>query len=386
MVALCLGFAGAACQSTGPSSPSPMQTPSRAAATRTTAPIAFPIPTPRPGCRIGVAWNNSTEERVRGWYEPAIKGVVEAGGGHYIMRDANSAPDVQNKQVQELIDAGIDALIVLPQDPKLIKPAVDKAVASGIPVVALDRAILDANALFVGTDQILAGAMEAAGLFQFKSSGRFIVIKGDSADLESNLLRQGMTQAGLPDVGQTSSTLVNVGETFTPNWDPTLAQTEMEGFLRQSGNNIDFVLVESDGMADGVYRALEKLNVNMEPPSPVSFPSVMIAGRGGDPAGLNRLARGTQVADVWENLPLVGKIAGEAALALCTNPHFDQVTTSAGKPKPFAVPEGPALSAVLLNPVGVYNWNLEVVLDANWISKDVLCNGVKSESEFDVCH
>ena len=214
MVALCLGFVGAACQSTGPSSPSPAQTPSHAAATRTTAPIAFPIPTPRPGCRIGVAWNNAAQERNRGWYEPAIKGVVEAAGGAYVIRDAKSAPDVQSGRIQELVDAGVDVLIVLPQDPALVKPAVEKAVASGIPVVALDRAILDPNVLFVGTDQVMAGAMEAAGLFQYKNSGRFIVIKGDSSDLESNLLRQGMTLAGPPDVGQSSSRLVNVGETF----------------------------------------------------------------------------------------------------------------------------------------------------------------------------
>ena len=333
-----------------------------------------------------MAWNNSTEERVRGWYEPAVKGAIEAGGGNYIMRDANSAPDAQNKQVQELIDAGIDALIVLPQDPKLIKPAVDKAVASGIPVVALDRAIADANVLFVGTDQVMAGTIEAASLLQFVTSGRFIVIKGDSADLESNLLRQGMTQAGLPDAGQSSSSLVNVGETFTPNWDPTLAQAEMERFYRESGGNVDFVLVESDGMADGVFRALEKMNVDMQPADEVSLPKVLVAGRGADPTGLNRLAMGTQVIDVWENLPLVGKIAGEAALALCTRPSFDEVTTSAGKPKPFAVSNGSVIPAVLLNPVAIDKWDLEYVLDASWISKDVLCRGVQPKSHFDVCY
>ena len=82
-------------------------------------------------------------------------------------------------------------------------------------------------------------------------------------------------------------------------------------------------------MADGVYRAFEKLKINLEP-SLVTPPKVKIAGRGADPTGLNRVALGTQMVDVWEDLPLVGKIAGEAALALCTNPHIADVTTSAG--------------------------------------------------------
>ena len=237
----------------------------------------------------------------------------------------------------------------------------------------------------MGTDQVQAGAIEADALFQFKSSGRYIVIKGASTDLESNLLRQGMTLGGLPDVGQTSSRLVNVGETFTPGWDPTLAQTETEKFFSQSRNNVDLVVVESDGMANGVFQALEKLHVDMNLPSPVSVPKVLIASRGADPAGLNRVARGTQIVDVWENLPLVGKLAGEAAVALCANPRIDEVTTSAGKPKPLSVPDGPAISAVLLNPVAIYSWNLQILVDAHWISADVLCQGVDVERYVDAC-
>jgi ABC-type xylose transport system substrate-binding protein len=38
-----------------------------------------------------------------------------------------------------------------------------------------------------------------------------------------------MVEAGLPDVGATdpAGKLVNVGETYTDNWDPTNAQNEM---------------------------------------------------------------------------------------------------------------------------------------------------------------
>jgi D-xylose transport system substrate-binding protein len=134
-----------------------------------------------------------------------------------------------------------------------------------------------------------------------------------------------------------------------------------------------------------VYRALEKLHINVAPDSAVNDPRVLIASRGGDSAGLNRVALRTQVVDVWENLPLVGKLAGEAAIALCANPHLDQVTTSAGKPRQLAVPDGPTLSAVLLNPVAIQYWNLEIVLNAGWISRDVLCQGAYTDAPFDAC-
>jgi D-xylose transport system substrate-binding protein len=395
---LCLVFVAAACQSPALPSPSLLgaasgaaPTPSRAA-TRTPRPTtsATPASTAGVGCKIGVAWNKATDDRVRGWYEPAVKSAIEAAGAQYLTRDANASADTQSKQVQELVDAGSDVLIVLPQDPAGVKPAIARTVAGGVPVVALDRAILDPKVLFVGTDQVQAGAMQASALLGYWGIGRpslvrFIVVKGDANDLESKLLRQGMAQVGLPEPGQTSSTLVNVGEANVPGWDPDLAEVETEKLLLAAGKNVHLILVESDGLADGVYRALDKLGIDVSPVPP-ALPPVLIGGRGGEPSGLNRVARGTQIVDLWENLPVVGKLAGEAALALCANHRIDEVTTSAGRPRALTVPNGgPAIPAVLLNPVEISYWNMEVVLDAHWISLDVLCKGVGPETYVDAC-
>ena len=48
-----------------------------------------------------------------------------------------------------------------------------------------------------------------------------------------------------------------VGETYTDNWDPAKAQTEMEQFLTANDNKIDIAFVENDGMAGGVVAALD---------------------------------------------------------------------------------------------------------------------------------
>ncbi len=66
-----------------------------------------------------------------------------------------------------------------------------------------------------------------------------------------------MVEAGIPEVGENSDTITIVGESYTDNWDPAIAQTSMEQFLTDNNNEIDAVLAENDGMAGGVVAALE---------------------------------------------------------------------------------------------------------------------------------
>ena len=56
--------------------------------------------------------------------------------------------------------------------------------------------------------------------------------------------------------------IVNVGESYTDNWAPEVAQTNMEQFLTQNNNEVDAVVASNDGMAGGVVAAM----VDAEPP------------------------------------------------------------------------------------------------------------------------
>ena len=97
-----------------------------------------------------------------------------------------------------------------------------------------------------------------------------------------------------------------VGETYTDNWDPAKAQTEMEQFLTAANNDVHAVLSENDGMAGGVVAALEAQGLAGKVP---------VSGQDGDQAALNRVALGTQTVDVWKDARELGKAAGEAAIA-----------------------------------------------------------------------
>ena len=109
----------------------------------------------------------------------------------------------------------------------------------------------------------------------------------------------------------------NVGETYTDNWDPALAQTEMEQFLTENNNKVDAVVAENDGMAGGVVAALEAQGLAGQ---------VAVSGQDGDAAALNRVALGTQTVDVWKDSRELGKAAGEAAVALANGTALADVS------------------------------------------------------------
>src|SRR5438132_2200394 len=312
-------------------------------------------------CTVGVAWNNYQEERWAKWDEPAIKAAIAAGGGKYISNDAKSSAETQASNVDNLISQGAKVLIILAQDGTAIKPAVAKAVQNGVAVISYDRLIEDAKALYITFDNVLVGKLEAQAVFKAKGSGNYVVIKGNKADANADFLRSGMDQV----IGDAvkAGTIKIVGETYTDNWDPSKAQTEMEQFLTANKNAVDAVLSENDGMAGGVIAALTAQGLAGKVP---------VSGQDGDKAALNRVALGTQTVDVWKDARQLGKSAGDAAMQLCKNADVSKVSGTA----PFKTPGGNTVTSILLQPNPITKDNLADVLNAGWVTKADLCQGV----------
>ena len=314
-------------------------------------------------CVVGVSWNNYQEERWARWDEPAIEAAIAAGGGEYISNDAGSSEETQLTNVENLIAQGADVLIILAQSGPAIVPAVESAISQGVPVIAYDRLIEDPDALYITFDNVGVGRLEAEVIFELVPEGKYVIIKGNQADANADFLREGYEQV----IGDAvaSGAIEIVGETYTDNWDPALAQTEMEQFLTENNNDVDAVLAENDGMAGGVVAALEAQGLAGDVP---------VSGQDGDQAALNRVALGTQSVSVWKDARELGTAAGDAAIALCGNPDISAVAGTAQ----FDSPGGNSMTSILLTPIPITQDNMNVVLDAGWIDEAALCQGVAS--------
>jgi len=317
------------------------------------------------GCKIGFSWNNYTEERWAKWDEPAVKAAIAAGGGTYISNDAKSSEATQATNVENLISQGAKVLVILAQNGTAIKPSVTSAISQGIPVVAYDRLIDGPGVLYATFDNVEVGRMEAREIFKAKPKGSYVIIKGNKADANADFLRGGYEE--IIGAAVKANDIKIVGETYTDDWKPALAQTEMEQFLTASGNKVDAVLSENDGMAGGVIAALAAQGLAGKVP---------VSGQDGDAAALNHVALGSQTVDVWKDARELGKAAGEAAIALCKDKDVKKVANTVQ----FDSPGKNKLTSILLKPQPITKDNLKIVLDAGWITKDKLCQGVTAGS------
>ncbi|HEX2153816.1 MAG TPA: substrate-binding domain-containing protein [Acidimicrobiia bacterium] len=318
---------------------------------------------------VGVSWNNYNEERWARWDEPAIQAALDEAGAAYISSDAGSSAEQQLADVENLIAQGADALIILAQDGTAILPAVQSALEQGIPVIAYDRLIEDPGALYVTFDNVRVGEMQAEVIYDLVPTGNYVIIKGNQADANADFLREGYETV----IGDAvaSGDITIVGETYTDNWDPALAQTHMEQFLTQANNDVQAVLSENDGMASGVVAALDAQGLAGEVP---------VSGQDADLAALNRVALGTQAVSVWKDARELGTAAGQAAVALAQGAALEDVEGTIQ----FDSPGGNSMTSILLEPIPITQDNLNEVVDAEWITVDQLCQGVEPGS-VEVC-
>jgi len=316
---------------------------------------------------VGVSWSNFQEER---WKtdEAAIKAALEAAGAEYISADAQASSAKQLSDIESLIARGANALIILAQDASAVGPAVDAATDEGIPVVAYDRLIEDGRAFYLTFDNVEVGRMQARAVLAAQPKGNYVMIKGSPTDPNADFLRGGQQEVLQAAIDAGDITIVD--EAYTDGWVPANAQRNMEQILTANDNNVDAVVASNDGTAGGVVAALTAQGME----------GIPVSGQDGDHAALNRVALGTQTVSVWKDARELGKAAGNIAVALAGGASLSDVEGSAL----WTSPSGTEIQAKFLAPVPITASELNVVLDAGWISKDALCVGVDA-SKVAVC-
>lgn len=309
---------------------------------------------------VGVSWSNFQEER---WKtdEAAMKAELARLGASYVSADAGGSPEKQIADVESLLAKGAKVLIVLAMDKDAIHPALNKAKARKVPVVAYDRLIEAPEVFYLTFDNREVGRLQAAALLAVKPKGRYVMIKGSAADPNADFLRAGQQDALAEAVKKGDVKIV--AEEYTDGWKPEVAQKNMEQILtrlKASGGGVDAVVASNDGTAGGAIAALAGRGLK----------GVPVSGQDADHAALNRIALGTQTVSVWKDSRALGKAAADAAVQLANGQKVDGAAPWAGGERKLS------LQAKFLAPVAITQANLDQVINAGWVSKAVVCKGV----------
>ena len=314
------------------------------------------------GKTIAVTWKTFQEER---WKtdEAAIKAAVEKAGDKYVSTDAQGSAQKQAADIEGLISQKVDVIMVVAFDSDAILPSIKAINDAGIKAIAYDVQFEDPNALYVTFDNVGVGRIMAKEVLKVKPEGNYAFIKGDKGDPNATFLFQGQMEVlkEALDAGK----IKNVCETFTDGWKPDNAQKNMEQCLTSTGNKVDAVLSENDGMASGVVAAL----------TAQGMAGIPVSGQDGDLAAINRVALGTQTVSVWKNSTDLGNTAAAAAIALADGTAMDKIP---GVAKFAGGKKKVEMNSILLAPTPITKDNVDVAITAGHITKDAACAGVKA--------
>jgi D-xylose transport system substrate-binding protein len=309
---------------------------------------------------VGVSWSNFQEER---WKrdEAAIKAALAKAGAKYISADAQGSNEKQLTDIEGLISRGANALIVLAYDADAVLPAVQKAKAEKIPVVAYDRLIQDTNVLYLTFDNVEVGRLQAREVQKRKPAGNYVFIKGSPTDPNANFLHQGQLEVLNTSIKE--GKIKVVGEQYTEGWSPEVAQRNMEQILTRNNNKVDAVVASNDGTAGGAVAAMKAQNLT----------GIPVSGQDADIAALNRVARGEQTVTVFKDTNVLGEAAGRLAAELAKGKSLKDVKGASvwtGGTKQLPI------HSIFLKPIAITADNLDVVIKSNWATKQQVCNGV----------
>lgn len=174
----------------------------------------------------------------------------------------------QIAQINSLINAGVNALVINPVSGEALKPVITRAIAAGILVVIADDPLDHTGAINVVLDQGQASRVPTEWMMEtLGGKGNIVSIDGLAGNTanEWRVRARDEVLAKFPDVVELSAT--------PAGWDPAKAREVMTSLL-SAHDHIDAVLVQ-DVMPEGVVRAYESAGLPLPPMSGDSLHSFL---------------------------------------------------------------------------------------------------------------
>jgi ribose transport system substrate-binding protein len=207
--------------------------------------------------RIGITVLYPGSNAYQAMYAQAAEEYAEELGIQATVMDPQGDPAVQFDQIQDMISQNPDAIIVWPTSQNALIPAIRSASRAGIPVVTSNSPIGEAGRRYIvghtGPDDCLQ-AQQAADMLAdaLDGEGNIVVVEGTPGYTVS-ILRGNCFLDRIADAYPGISVL----DSQTAEWNRERAQTVMETFLTQYGDQINGVYAIDDGMGLGVISALQ---------------------------------------------------------------------------------------------------------------------------------
>lgn len=191
------------------------------------------------------------------------------GKARLTVYDSRNDQNLQNDQVEGMLEAGADVLIINPVDRLAAGYLIEKARKRQTPVLfvnkepLLEDLLLYEHAFYVGADGAQSGRLSGEILAEYflahpeadkngDGTVQYVLIKGEPGHQDAEL----RTQNALKPLQEAGFRVEKLQED-TGMWRRQLGQEKMAGFLLAWGDQIECVIANNDEMALGAINALK---------------------------------------------------------------------------------------------------------------------------------
>ncbi|PJG84995.1 D-xylose ABC transporter substrate-binding protein [Conservatibacter flavescens] len=266
---------------------------------------------------------------------------AESLGAKVFVQSANGNDQTQVSQIENMINRGVDVLVIIPFNGEALSNVIAEAKREGIKVLAYDRLINNADLdFYVSFDNEKVGELQAESIVAVKPEGNYFLMGGSPVDNNAKLFRKGQMKVLQPLID--SGKIKVVGDQWVDSWLAEKALQIMENALTANKNNIDAVVASNDATAGGAIQALSAQGLAGK---------VAISGQDADLAGIKRIVAGSQTMTVYKPIKALADKAAEIAVELGKNEKVEQnaVLNNGMKDVP----------AYLLSPIAVNKANID---------------------------
>lgn len=229
---------------------------------------------------IGMSQANLTEP-----WRIAMDKEIEGEAKKYkdlkvIYKDGGGSAEKQKSDINELLNSGVDLLIVSINDSKELQAVVSKAYKE-IPVIVLDRAIEGCNyTLYIGPDNKLIGKKAGELVAKLVGDKKTNVIEVQGVlDSAPSLERS----QGFRAVIKTHPN-IKIEDTVIGEWQRDEVEDDMKVLLKDN-KDVDVIFAQNDYMALGAYKAVQSDQLN-------NVKIVGVDGLSGENGGLDLVSKG----------------------------------------------------------------------------------------------
>ena len=229
---------------------------------------------------------------------------AQKAGIEVIVNNANKDSDLQYKQVQEMLNQGIDVLVIAPNDSNNEARCVKAAKERHVPVISYDRLVSNSNVdVYISFDNTQVGVIMATYLTEHVPEGGYIIIGGSENDSNTKMLYEGAMSVLNPYIDKGDIQIL--ANTWVDGWIRESAYDFMREELKTYKDDVKAIICGNDSLAWGAIDALSEAQIAEQ---------VQVTGQDADLVACQRIVTGKQALTVYKP---IDKLV-EKTVELCT--------------------------------------------------------------------